>query len=125
MDATITYDEATNLVGVDVPMNKNEPPDFGSIRLLHRHFERALQCLPCPQSTLHRWKGLVMNRELYALLTPTPFRMPNNPGPNAVYARVINPANPNTISDAAPLTRTKQATIDTTFAHRKHYDTSS
>jgi hypothetical protein len=23
-------------------------------------FERALQRLPCPQSTLHGWKGLVM-----------------------------------------------------------------
>jgi hypothetical protein len=121
MDATITYDEVANLVGVDVPMNKNKRPDFDSIRLLRRYFERALQCLPCPQSTLHRWKGLVMNRALYALHTPTPFRVLNDPGPNAVYVREIDPANPNAIPDAAPITRTEQATIVTRFVHRKHY----
>ncbi len=118
---TIAYVEVANIIGVNVPTNKIKRPDFGSIRLLRRHFERALQHLPCPQSTLHGWKGLVMNRALYALLTPMPFHVPNDPGPNAVYARAINPANPNAILDAALLTRTKQATIDTTFVCRKHY----
>jgi hypothetical protein len=50
-----------------------------------------------------------------------PFHVPLDPGPNAIYARAIDPANPNAIPDAAPLTRTKQAAIDTTFVHCKHY----
>ncbi len=62
-----------------------------------------------------------MAQELYALLTPYPFRLPNDPGPNAVYARAINPLNPGAVSDPAPLTRTEQATIDTTFTCRKNY----
>ncbi len=50
-----------------------------------------------------------------------PFCMPNVPGPNVVYVRAIDPANPNAILDAAPLTRTEQAMIDTAFNCRKHY----
>jgi hypothetical protein len=64
---------------------------------------------------------MVMNRALYTLLTPLPFRMPNDPGPNAVYVRAVDPANPNAILDAAPLTKTEQGTIDMTFNRRKHY----
>jgi hypothetical protein len=101
MDTTITYDEVANLVGVNIPMTKKECPNFESICLLHHHFERALQCLPCPQSTLHGWNGLVMARELYTLLTLMPFHMPNNLGPNAVYIRALNPANPNAQPDPA------------------------
>jgi hypothetical protein len=55
-----------------------------------------------------------MSRDMYALLTPTLFQRPNNPGPAAVYIR----NNPN---DTTPLTRTKQATIDTAFAREWHY----
>jgi hypothetical protein len=120
MDATITYDEVVNLIGVNI-LSQNSRPNFESIRLLCCHFKHALQCLPCPQCTLHGWKGLVMARELYAILTPTPFRTPNNPGPNAVYVRALNPANPNTQLDPAPLTRTEQATIDMTFTRCKPY----
>jgi hypothetical protein len=54
-----------------------------------------------------------MSRGMYALLTPTPFRQPNNPGPAAVYTR-NNPA------DTTPLTGTEQASIDTAFAHERH-----
>jgi hypothetical protein len=119
MDATITYNEVINLVGDNVPTTNNERPNFKSIRLLRHHFERALQCLPSPQSTLHGWKGLVKARELYALLTPVPFWTPNNPGPSAIYVRALDPAN--TVPDPAPLTRTEQATINTMFARCKHY----
>jgi hypothetical protein len=120
MDGTITYNEVASLVGVNFLMQIG-CPDFDSIRLLCHHFKRALQHLSCPQSTLHGWKGMVMNRALYALFTPTPFRTPSNPGPNAVYIRAIDPENPNAIPDAAPLTRMEQATIDTTFNCCKHY----
>jgi hypothetical protein len=55
-----------------------------------------------------------MSRDMYALLTPTPFRRPNDPGPVAIYAR-SDPAN------TTPFTRTDQATINTAFARERHY----
>jgi hypothetical protein len=65
---------------------------------------------------------MVMARELYALLMPTPICLPTNPGAHTVYIWTIDPSNPGVIPDpAVPLTRTEQATIDTTFSHRNHY----
>ncbi len=69
MDATITYNEVAALVGINIP-TLNPCPNFEQIRILCRHFEHALQCLPCPQTILHGWKGMVMAQELYALLMP-------------------------------------------------------
>jgi hypothetical protein len=119
MDATITYNEVVNLVGVNVPAANNKHPNFKIIRLLHCHFESALQSLPFPQSSLHGWKRLVIARELNALLTPMPFCTPNNPKPSAIYVQALDPTNP--ALDPAPLTQTEQATIDTMFVHHKHY----
>ena len=119
MDVTITFDEVTTLVATNLP--SLEPrPTFERIRTLRRHFERALQRLPCPQSTLHGWKGLVMARELYALLTGqnNPFRVPIDPGDVAIYTRPVLLGQP---VDLSPLLRTEQATIDTQFARQKHY----
>jgi hypothetical protein len=84
MDMTITYDEVATLIGVNILL-LNLCPNFKQIQVLCRHFEQALQCLPCPQSTCHGWKGMVMARELYALLTLNVFCLPNNPGNAAVY----------------------------------------
>jgi hypothetical protein len=64
---------------------------------------------------------MVMAQELYALLTPNHFHLPINPGLNAVYICGIDPMNPGAAPDPAPLTRTEQATIDTTFTRRKNY----
>ena len=105
MDATITYDEVAALVGVNIPTL--EPRlNFERIRALRRHLERCLQCLPCPQSVQHGWKGMVMARPLYNLLTNIAFRLPTNPG-----APVNN----------TPLTRTEQVSFDTAFNRCKHY----
>ncbi len=57
-------------------------------------------------------------RELYPLLTPTPFCLPNDPGDTAVYVRPIVAGQP---VDPMPLTRTEQASIDTQFVHAKDY----
>ena len=117
MDATITYDEVYALVGANVP--SLEPrPNFDHIRKLRRHFENALQRLPCPQSVQHGWKGMVMAQNMYALLTTTPFRIPTTPGDTPTYIRAILAGEP---TDNTPLTQTEQATIDSTFARRKHY----
>jgi hypothetical protein len=85
MDTTITYDEVAT-VGVNILL-LSPRSNFEAIRVLRHHFEQALQCLPCPQSTLHGWKGMVMARELYALLTPNVFHLPNSPGNAAVFIR--------------------------------------
>ncbi len=67
MDWTITYDEVATLVRSNIPLLE-QSLNFERIQALCCHFERALQCLSCPQSTLHGWKGLIMAHELYALL---------------------------------------------------------
>jgi hypothetical protein len=60
---------------------------------------------------------MVMVQELYTLITQTPFCLPIDPGPNAIYVQAINLNNPNAVPDAAPLSRTEQATINMTFTH--------
>jgi hypothetical protein len=47
------------------------------------------------------------------LLDPTPFRLPNSPGPQAIYPPVI-PGQP-------PLNCAEQATIDATFIRQRNY----
>ena len=117
MDVTITYDEVHALVGTNIP--PLEPrPNFERIRKLRRHFENALQRLPCPQSVQHGWKGMVMVPTMYALITATPFRLPISPGDTPTYVRATLAGEP---VNNTPLTRTEQATIDSTFARRKHY----
>ena len=117
MDATITYDEVAALVGVNIPTLEPRR-NFERIRTLRRHFERALQRLPCPQSVQYGWKGMVMARELYNLLTVTPFRLPTNPGAEAIYTRVVMAGQP---INNTPLSRTEQASIDSLFNRHKHY----
>ena len=117
MDATITYDEVAALVGINIPTLEPRP-NFERIRALRRHLERCLQRLPCPQSVNHGWKGMVMARELYRLITNIPFRLPTNPGAAAVYVRAVVTGQP---VNNAPLSRTEQASIDTSFNRRKHY----
>jgi hypothetical protein len=105
------------LVGVNI-LTLDPHPNFEKIGVLCRHFERVLQCLPCPQSTLYGWKGMVMAQELYTLLTPTPFCLPKDPGDAAVYICPVAAGQP---VNTTLLTRTEQATINTRFAHAKHY----
>ena len=61
---------------------------------------------------------MVMAQKMYALLTTTPFRLPTSPGDTPTYVRATLAGE---IIDNTPLTRTEQATIDLTFARRKHY----
>ncbi len=117
MDATITYDEVATLVAVNIP-SLDPSPNFECIHLLCQHFECALQHLPCPQSTLHSWKGMVMAQELYACLMQTAFHLPNNPSNVAIYVRPILAGQ---AVNSTSLTRTEQAMIDTQFVHKKHY----
>jgi hypothetical protein len=47
------------------------------------------------------------------LLDPTPFHLPNSPGPQAIYPPAV-PGQP-------PLSRAEQATIDATFIRQRNY----
>jgi hypothetical protein len=117
MNATITYDEIATLVGVNIP--SLEPhPNFKWIQNLRHHFKHALQHLPCPQSLQHGWKGMVMARELYTLLTAMPLRLPINPGNALIY---VHPVVTVKVVSSAPLTQSEQATINTRFNRLKHY----
>jgi hypothetical protein len=117
MDANITYDEVAALVGINI-WTLEPRPNFECIRMLRLHFKCALQCLPCPQSIQHGWKGMVMARKLYALLTTIPFRLPTNLGVAAVHVQSQVPGQP---VNNAPLTRTEQASINSLFNQCKHY----
>ena len=114
MDATISTEEVSAALG-HLP-SVDPRPNAVNIRVLRVHIERALQLLPCPQSVHHGWKGLAMSRAMYALLVTggTAFHDPVDPGSAAIYTRA-DPTN------VAPLTRTEQATVDATFARKKHY----
>ncbi len=59
-----------------------------------------------------------MAKELCALLTPSVFQLPNNPGNTRVYA---HPTLASQLVDNTPLMQTEQATIDMCFAREKHY----
>jgi hypothetical protein len=117
MDATIIYDEDVALARINI-LTLNPRPNFEQIRVLCHHFEHALQCLPCPQTTLYRWKGMAMAQELYALLTPMPFCLPNDPGNAAIYIRPVVAGQP---INTTPLMRMEQATTNMQFARAKHY----
>jgi hypothetical protein len=114
MDSTIMFEEVTALLGPTLPSLAPRHM-FEIIRVLRRHLKRALQRLPCPQSTHLGWKGLVMLRRMYTLLAPNnAFCLPNNPGPATDYTR----ANPNNF---ALLTHMEQASVDAVFSCQRYY----
>jgi hypothetical protein len=61
---------------------------------------------------------MVMAQELYTLLTPTPFRLPNNLGDATIYVCPVMAGQP---VNATAFTRTEQASMDMCFARAKHY----
>ena len=83
MDSTISYEEAVVLVAN--PPSLVPRPNLTKMRNLRRHIHRALQRLSCPQSNILGWVGLIMARSMYSLLTTSPFRLPSDLGPMAVY----------------------------------------
>ncbi len=83
IDNTISYEEAAALVAN--PPSLAPCPNFTNLHNLRGHIQRTLQHLSCPQSNILGWAGLIMARSMYSLLTPSPFRLPTDPGPIAVY----------------------------------------
>ena len=83
MDNTISFEEVAALVA-NLP-SLAPRPNFTNLCTLRHHIQRALQHLSCPQSNILGWAGLIMARPMYGLLTTTPFRLPTDPGPLAIY----------------------------------------
>ena len=131
MDTLITFAEVVALLAN--PPTLAPRPNFSNLRALRRHMQRGLQRLSCPQSNILGWAGLVMSRAMYSLLTPTPFRLPNDPGPQAVYYgprvpivdaqgdEVLDADGNPTYVQVAPLDRATQATIDARFVRSRNY----
>jgi hypothetical protein len=130
-DTLITYDEVAALVA-------NRPsiaprPNFTNLCNLRRHIQCALQRLSCPQSNILGWAGLIMARAMYGLLTTSPFRLPTDPGPLAIYypppVPIVDPAgNPVLDAEGMPtycnqptIACAEQATIDARFKRAKNY----
>jgi hypothetical protein len=91
----ITYDEAAGFL-TNPPLL--EPcPDFTKIWALRKHITNALKLLERPLSILHRLTGLAMDPTMYALLDPTPFVAPPDPGEIPIYLPFVTPAAINTI----------------------------
>ena len=90
MDSLITFDEAAEFL--KNPPSLSPRPDFSKLCALRKHMVKALNQLMCPQSAIHRWSGMVLSPMVYALLKTTPFAIPENPGPVAVYTQFATPA---------------------------------
>ena len=90
MDSLITYDEEAEFL--KNPPSLSPLPDFTKMSALRKHMIKALKQLLFPQRALHGWTGMVLSPMVYALLEPTPFAIPGNPGPVAVYNQFATPA---------------------------------
>jgi len=125
MDTLITYDEALALVAN--PPTLVPHPNFTNLHALRCHLQRALQRLVNPQTNILGWSGLVISRPMYQMLSMSPFRLPSNPGPQAIYYGARTPilnvngdpeldatGNPTYVPVPA-LDCATQATIDTDF----------
>ena len=131
MDTLITCKEVVALIA-NLPSIAPHP-NFTNLRNLRRHIQHALQCTSCPQSNILRWVGLIMASAMYALLTPTPFRIPNDPGPLAIYyptptaivdiagAPVLDALGQPMFVVPPPIDRATQATINSRFIRARNY----
>jgi hypothetical protein len=131
MNTLITYDEALALVAN--PPTLAPHPNFTNLHALSRHLQRALQHLVNPQTNFLGWSGLVMSRPMYQMLSTSPFRLPSDPGPQAIYYGARTPildvnrdpkldatSNPTYVPVPA-LNRATQATIDADFVLCRNY----
>ncbi len=89
MDHLIKYKDVMEFL--KKPPTISPRPDFAKLRAMQKHMVKAIKQLVCPQSTIHGWLGLVLLPMVYALLEPTPFVAPADPGAVVVYAQFVLP----------------------------------
>ena len=104
MDAVITYDEILESLKNPPPIGKR--PNFFSLRELRKHIILVLKQIPHPSFPIQGWSGMAMQPALFALLDPTPFAVPVDPGLYATYEQY----------DLAPAIKMK----DNLFKTNKH-----
>ena len=115
MNIVVAYDAVrTHLAN---PPSLNPRPNFFNICNLRSHFAKGLKKIPCPQSTVNRWAGAVMSREMYSLIDPTAFHL--NIAPRTTTPSYPNKFNPNGVP--IPYTREEKSTIDAKYALAKNY----
>jgi hypothetical protein len=79
MNQLISYNDAAGVLCMPAFL-KLARLDFTSVRALWKHFHLALAKLECPQSLVYGWTGVAMDPVMYALIKPTQFVIPVNPG---------------------------------------------
>ncbi len=131
MDNTISYEETAALVAN--PPSLAPRPNFTNLRNIRRHIQCTLQRLSCPQSNILGWAGLITARSMYSLLTTSPFRLPSDPGPMAIYYPppveivdaqgdpVLDLAENPTYRAPPDIPRAAQSSIDAQFKLAKNY----
>ena len=131
MDTLITYNEVAALIAN--PPSIAPRPNFINLRNFRHHIQRALQHISCPQSNILGWVGLIMARAMYALLMPTPFWLPSDPGPLAIYylmptmiidnagAPVLDASEQPTFNVPPPIDHATQAKINLRFSCACNY----
>ena len=131
MDYVISYNEIAALVAN--PPSLAPRTNFRNLHNLRCHTQCALMRVSFPQSNILRWARLIMSRAMYGLLTTTPFWLPTDPEPLAIYypAKIpIVDAQGDPVLDQAgvpayqaqpAIGQAEQATIDATFKCTKKF----
>jgi hypothetical protein len=131
MDMLVLYDEVVGLLAN--PPSLAPHLNFTNLRALHCHLQCTLQHLSCPQSNVLGWSGLFMFRPMYQLLSPNPFRLTNDLGPQAFYYGPHTPivdvdGNPFLVANGDPryapiflLNCATQAMINASFVQEWNY----
>ena len=83
MDTIVTVEEVDNLIKSPPTIGKR--PTFFSLRELRKHIINGLKQLPHPLFPSQGWSGMAMQPALFALLDPTPFVEPIDPGLYPIY----------------------------------------
>lgn len=83
MDIVISIDDAAGFL--INPPNMASRPNFFKVRALRLHIAKGLRQINHPTRPAHGWSGLAIEPALYALVDSTPWVMPTDPGPIALY----------------------------------------
>lgn len=83
MDTVISIDDAAGFL--INPPNMASRPNFFKVRALRLHIAKGLRQIEHPDRAAHGWSGLATEPALYNLVDSTPWVMPTDPGPIAVY----------------------------------------
>jgi len=83
MNFLITHDEAVALVAN--PPTLAPHPKLTTLHALRCNLQHTLQHLVNPQNNVLGWSGLVMSQPMYQMLSTSPFHLPSDPGPQALY----------------------------------------